>query len=139
MNKLDVLEEISLGSGFCLGSFSESLVQVWSPNSSTETSDGSALSNDMKAVMDKISTVEQLVHMLVGQSGASAYLADDSNNEPEKKKVSCCPPLGTITTLCSIFVIVAHDVVLFVTRENMLKNHGMMFPPRIWPTVSTVY
>jgi len=134
----DLSEEISLGSGLGVGSLSNAS-WAWSPNSSAGSSGGWASSNELKIVMEEVSTMKHLLHMLVEQSGHSSYVADDSNNEPEAKKVSCCPRLGTITTLCSIFVIMAHDVVLFVTRENMLKNHGMMFPPRIWPTVSTVY
>ena len=137
MDKVD--DNLSLGSGFCLGSFSQSSVQVWTNNSSTDTSDGSASSSDIKAVMDKLLTVEQLVHIFLGQSGASAYSSDDSDNEPKKKKVGCCPPLRTTNTFCSIFVIMAHDVVLFVTRENMSKNYGNMLPHGNWPSVSWLY
>ena len=134
----DLSEDISLGSGLGVGSLSNAS-WAWSPNSSAGSSGGWASSNELKIVMEEVSTMKHLLHMLVEQSGHSSYVADDSNNEPEAKKVSCCPRLGTITTLCSIFVIMAHDVVLFVTRENMLKNHGMMFPHRSWPTVSLLY
>ena len=123
----DLSEEISLGSGLGVGSLSNAS-WAWSPNSSAGSSGGWASSNELKIVMEEVSTMKHLLHMLVEQSGHSSYVADDSNNEPEAKKVSCCPRLGTITTLCSIFVIMAHDVVLFATRENMLQNHWMMFP-----------
>ena len=115
----DLLDTNSIGSGLCLGSILEQSLQVWSPDSSTATSSGLTSSDDMKFVRDELCNMKQLLNILVGQTGYSAYVADDSNNKPESKKVSCCSPLGTITTLCSIFVIMAHDVVLFVTRENM--------------------
>ena len=126
MDMFDLSEDVSLGSGLGVGSLSNAS-WAWSPNSSAGSSGGWASSNELKIVLEEVSTMKHLLHMLVEQSGHSAYVADDSNNEPEAKKISCCPRLGTITRLCSIFVIMAHD------------DHGMMFPPRIWPTVSTVY
>ena len=118
MDMFDLLEEISLDSGLGVGSLSNAS-WAWSPNSSAGSSGGWASSNEFNIVMEEFSTMKHLLHMLVEQSGHSSYVVDDSNNEPEAKKVSCYPRLGTITTLCSIFVIMAHDVVLFVTRENM--------------------
>ena len=50
---------------------------------------------------------------------------DDHSNGPVAKRVSFCSPL------CSFFVIIAHDVVLFVTRESTTKKRGVMYPLRI--------
>ena len=135
----DVTDSNSIGSGLCMGSISEHSLQVWRADLSPATYSGSTSSDDMKFVKNELSTMKQLLNMLVGQAGHSAYVADDSNKEPESKKVIFCPKLGTITTLCSIFVIIAHDVVLFVTRENMSKNHGNMLLLSNRPSASSLF
>ena len=74
----DLPDTNSVGSGFCLGSImgsvSEQLLQVWSPGSSPATSGGSTSSNDMKIVMDELSSMKQLLDMLVGQAGIQHVL-----------------------------------------------------------------
>ena len=92
MDDLSLSDNFSLGSAICLRSYLSRLVQVWNNNSSSETSDTSALSKNNKAVLDKLASVEQMLHILLGQSGASTYSSIDSDHGPEKKKVSSCPP-----------------------------------------------
>ena len=57
----------------------------------------------------------------------AGHLAEvsDKFDGPVFKKVSCCSPL------CSIFVPIAHDVVLFVTRGSTTKKRGILFPLRL--------
>ena len=44
-------------------------------------------SNKLKIVMEEVSTMKHMLHKyVVEQSDYSAYVADDSNNEPEAKR-----------------------------------------------------
>ena len=113
-------------------------LHVWIEHLYSKTSNTSSLSENDGVVLEKLITMEERLGTMIVQLEGSTYSSIDLDLGPKKKKVSSCPPLGTITTFCSIFVIMAHDVVLFVTRENMTKNHGMRFPLRIWPNVSSL-
>ena len=79
------------------------------------------LSEEIQDIKDKIGNLDQKMNILVAGRTAGD---DDNSNGPVSKKVSFCSPL------CSFFVIIAHDVVLFVTRGSTTKQRGVLFPLR---------
>ena len=116
---LDVTDNNSIGSGLCMGITEESVSQhswQWSPdqNPALYTS-----SEDIQYLKDWLVNLKQMMNVLVAR-----HLAEDADkiNGPVFKKVSCCSPL------CSIFFMIAHDVVLFVIRGSTRKIVGLCFP-----------
>ena len=122
----DVSDSNSIGNGLCVGISQQSVSQQswqWSPDQSPATYTSS---EDMQFLKDRLADLKQMMNVLV--AGHLAEVSDKFDG-PEFKKVSCCSPL------CSIFVIMAHYVVLFVTRESTRKNMGRSFPSgldRMW-------
>ena len=117
----NVSDNNSYGSGLCMGSVSHHLSQQsweWHPGLSPSTSTSS---EDMKFLKDEIAKMKNLINILVGHVGHLAEVANEFD-EPDLNKLCCCSPL------CSIFVIMAHGVVLFVTRESTRKSMGRSFP-----------
>ena len=118
----DVLDSNSIGSGLCVGISQESVSQQswhWSPNKSPAIYTSS---EDIQSLKNDLSKLKQMVKGFVADN--SEDVSDDFDG-PVFKKVSCC------STLCFIFVIMAHDVVLFVTRGSTTKKRGVLFPLRI--------
>ena len=117
----DVSDSNSIGSGLCVGISQESVSQQswhWSPNQSPAIYTSS---EDIQSLKNDLSELKQMMKGFV--AGNSEDVSDDFDG-PVFKKVSCCSPL------CSIFVIMAHDVVLFITRGSTTKKFGILFPLR---------
>jgi len=112
----DVADNNSISSGLCLGISQEaSLSQLsfnWSPDQSPATY---ASSEDFQFLKDQMADMVKKLNILIAKEDA------EKMDGPVFKKVSCC------STLCFIFVIVAHDVVLFVPRESTRKSVGLCF------------
>ena len=81
-------------------------------------------SEEVQGINDKLGNIDQKLNILILVAGHMSG-DDDNSNGPVAKRVSFCSPL------CSFFVIIAHDVVLFVTRGSTTKKRGVLFPPRI--------
>ena len=79
-------------------------------------------SKEVEGINNRLETMDSKLNILIAERTSGG---DDNSNGPVAKRVSCCPPL------CSFFVIIAHDVVLFVTSESTTKKHGVMYPLRI--------
>ena len=144
MGKNNIPDDISLtGSlstlGSCMLSISSKSFYILNQTTYSGTSNTSSLSKDDDVVMEKLTSIQQLIGTMIMQLDGPTYSYIGLDIGPKKKKVSSCPPLGTITTFCSIFVIMAHDVVLFMTRENISKNHGNVLPQSNWPPVNWFY
>ena len=69
-------------------------------------------SQDVASFNSTLATMNTKLDMIIAQH--------EPSNRPVAKRVSCCPPL------CSFFIIIAHDVVLFLTSANTIKKHGVM-------------
>ena len=69
-------------------------------------------SEDVAGFNNTLTTMNTKLDMILGQH--------EPSNKPFAKRVSYCPPL------CSFFIIIAHDVVLFLTSANTIKKHGVM-------------
>ena len=74
-------------------------------------------SQEVAGFSNRLATMDSKLDILIAER--------EHSNGPVPKRVSCYPPL------CSFFVIIAHDVVLFVTRESITKKRGVMYPLRI--------
>ena len=103
----DVTDSNSINSGLCVGISQESSV--------------SQHSEEIQYIKDQLANLGQKMNILV-----AGHLAENADkiDGPVFKKVSCC------SQIYSFFVIVAHDVVLFVTRGSTRKNRGIVFPLR---------
>ena len=84
-------------------------------------------SEEFQGINDKLGNIDQKLNILVAGHTSGD---DDNSNGPVAKRLSFCPPL------CSFFVIIAHDVVLFVTRGSTTKMRGVLYPLRINLSVS---
>ena len=122
----DVADNNSIGSGLCLGISQEaSLSQLsfnWSPDQSPATY---ASSEDFQFLKDQMADMVKKLNILIAKEDA-----EKMDGPVFKEVVGCC------STLCFIFVIMAHDVVLFVPRESTRKKRGIMFPLRKCPIVN---
>ena len=87
-------------------------------------------SEELQGINDKLGNIDQKLNILVAGHTSGD---DDHSNGPVAKRVSFCSPL------CSFFVIIAHDVVLFVTSESTTKQRGVLFPRRRNLSVSWRY
>ena len=115
----NVLDSNPIDSGLCVEISQESVSQQswhWSPDQSPATYTSS---EDIQSLKDGLAELKQMMKGFV--AGNSEDVSDEFDG-PVFKKVSCCSPL------CSIFVILTHDVVLFVTRGNTRKSVGFCFP-----------
>ena len=115
----DVSDSNSIGSGLCVGISQESVSQQswhWSPNQSPAIYTSS---EDIQSLKNRLAELKQMMKGFV--AGNSEDVSDEFIG-PVFKKVSCCSPL------CSIFFVMAHDVVLFVTRGSTRKIVGLCFP-----------
>ena len=108
------------GLDLCVGltensSITEEQSWSWTPDLSPSTY---VPSEEVQGINNMLGTIDQKLNILV----AGHTSGDDENrNRPVAKRIGFCPPL------CSFFVIIAHDVVLFVTRGSTTKNMGFCF------------
>ena len=82
---------------------------------------------EVEGINNRLETMDSKLNVLIAERTSGD---EEHSNGPVAKRVSCCPPL------CSFFVIIAHDVVLFVTRGSTTKKHGVLFPLRINQSVN---
>ena len=121
----DVTDNNSISSGLCLGILQEASLSQHSFNWISDQSPSTyASSEDFQFLKDQIADMVKKLNILIAKEDA------EKMDGPVFKKVSCC------STLCFIFVIMAHDVVLFVPRESTRKKRWIMFPLRKCPIVN---
>ena len=102
------------GIDLCVGLTQDSSIieQSWSWEPGQNPSTYVVL-EEVQGINDKLGTIDQKLNILVAGHTSGD---DDNSNGPVAKRLSFCPPL------CSFFVIIAHDVVLFVTMYWTAQN-----------------
>ena len=71
-------------------------------------------SQDVAGVNSTLTSMNTKLDMILARHETS------NSNRRFAKRVSCCPPL------CSFFIVITHDVVLFFTSVSTTKKHGVM-------------
>ena len=116
------------GLDLCLGLTQDSSVTErswsWEPNQNVSTY---VSSEEVQGINDKLGNIDQKLNILVAGHTSGD---DDHSNGPVAKRESFC------SSLCSFFVIIAHDVVLFVTRGSTTNKREVLFPLTINQSVN---